>query len=330
MFRTKMVFHANPLLTVNVFRIFSGIATAKNLLQTFKHLIQVLIHKMDAIRKKMESLKAETKDTLDKIKELETAAINDNDREVRANDLLKHITRKYLLVEKDFDETLEKYKSASLKLESVEVAYDQVDEESNAMARRVMLLEDEEIKSTRKLAQVVLDLAKMSMEADNQARKVKQLEQRNIQDEEATEALDAPTREAKRLNDDSEAKLEEMSRRLGALLEEYRRTQDRAVQAEMTIVGLETELKTVGENMKELEVSEEKAILRQERYQSQIHALLQKLKEAEGRYEYGEMNITKLNHRIDDLEDEICREKARIKALSDDLNDVFESILTKY
>ena len=278
----------------------------------------------------MESLKSETKETMDKIKALETATENDNDRETKANDLLKHITRKYLLIEKDFDETVEKYKAASLKLETVEVSYDQVDEESNAMARRVMLLEDEEVKSTRKLAQIVLDLAKMSVEADNQAKRVKQLEQRNIQDEEATEALEAPTREARRLNDDSEAKLEEMSRRLGALQEEHRRTQDRAVLAEETIQGLETELKTVGENMKVLEVSEEKAILRQERYQSQIHLLLQKLKEAEGRYEYGEMNITKLNHRIDDLEDEICREKTKIKALSDDLNDVFESILTKY
>ena len=278
----------------------------------------------------MESLKAESQDTVDKIKELETATEKDNEREIKANDLLKHITRKYLLVEKDFDEALEKYKSTMLKLESVEVAYDQVDEESNAMSRRVMLLEDEEVKSTRKLAQVVLDLAKMSVEADNQAKKVKQLEQRNIQDEEATEQLEAPTREARRLNDDSEAKLEEMSRRLGALQEEYRRTQDRAVQAEETIQGLETELKTVGENMKVLEVSEEQAILRQERYQNQIHQLLQKLKEAEGRYEYGEMNITKLNHRIDDLEDEICREKTKIKSLSDDLNDVFESILTKY
>jgi len=285
---------------------------------------------MDAIRKKMESLKSETKETMDKIKELETATENDNERETKANDLLKHITRKYLLIEKDFDETVEKYKAASLKLETVEVAYDQVDEESNSMSRRVMLLEDEEVKSTRKLAQVVLDLAKMSIEADNQAKRVKQLEQRNIQDEEATEALEAPTREARRLNDDSEAKLEEMSRRLGALQEEYRRTQDRAVLAEETIQGLETELKTVGENMKVLEVSEEKAIQRQERYQSQIHLLLAKLKEAEGRYEYGEMNITKLNHRIDDLEDEICREKTKIKALSDDLNDVFESILTKY
>ena len=106
---------------------------------------------MDAIRKKMESLKSETKDTMDKIKELETATENDNERETRANDLLKHITRKYLLIEKDFDETVEKYKSTSLKLESVEVAYDQVDEESNAMSRRVMLLEDEEVKATRKL-----------------------------------------------------------------------------------------------------------------------------------------------------------------------------------
>ena len=173
-------------------------------------------------------------------------------------------------------------------------------------------------------------LVKMSVEADNHAKRVKQLEQRNIQDEEATEALDAPTREARRLNDDSEAKLEEMSRRLGALQEEYRRTQDRAVQAEETIQGLEMELKTVGENMHVLEVSEEKAIQRQERYQSQIHSLLQKLKEAEGRYEYGEMNITKLHQRIDDIEDDIYREKFKIKKVSDELNETFDDMLSNY
>merc|ERR1712135_173979 len=33
-----------------------------------------------------------------------------------------------------------------------------------------------------------------------------------------------------------------------------------------------------------------------------------RFKAAEARYEYGEMNITKLNHRIDDIEDEIYRE----------------------
>ena len=46
------------------------------------------------------------------------------------------------------------------------------------------------------------------------------------------------------------------------------------------------------------------------------------------RYEYGEMNITKLNHRIDDIEDEIYREKLKIKKVSDELSDTFDDMLT--
>ena len=55
-----------------------------------------------------------------------------------------------------------------------------------------------------------------------------------------------------------------------------------------------------------------------------------KLKTAEARYEYGEMNITKLNHRIDDIEDEIYREKLKIKKVSDELNETFDDMLNNY
>jgi hypothetical protein len=42
------------------------------------------------------------------------------------------------------------------------------------------------------------------------------------------------------------------------------------------------------------------------------------------------MNITKLNHRIDDLEDDIYREKLKIKRVSDELNSTFDDMLTNY
>ena len=72
-------------------------------------------------------------------------------------------------------------------------------------------------------------------------------------------------------------------------------------------------MSAVGENMKQLEISAEKAQQREEKLKEQIHALIIKLKTAEARYEYGEMNITKLNQRIDDIEDDIYREKLKIK-----------------
>ena len=48
------------------------------------------------------------------------------------------------------------------------------------------------------------------------------------------------------------------------------------------------------------------------------------------RYEYGEMNITKLNQRIDDIEDEIYREKLKVKKCSDELEDTFDDMMTNY
>jgi hypothetical protein len=55
-----------------------------------------------------------------------------------------------------------------------------------------------------------------------------------------------------------------------------------------------------------------------------------KLKAAEARYEYGEMNITKLHQRIDDIEDDIYREKFKIKKVSDELNETFDDMLSNY
>merc|ERR1712107_940358 len=70
-------------------------------------------------------------------------------------------------------------------------------------------------------------------------------------------------------------------------------------------MGIEEELQMVGENMKQLELSAEKAVEREEKLKDKILSIQNKFKSAEGRYEYGEMNITKLNqdrrHRGRDL-----------------------------
>merc|ERR1712133_102893 len=105
----------------------------------------------------------------------------------------------------------------------------------------------------------------------------------------------------------------------GVQEDECKRATERAELAEGKLKDVEHELETVGENMKQLEISAEKATEREER-----------LKQAEARYEYGEMNITKLNHRIDDIEDEIYREKLKVRKISDELNDTFDDMLTNY
>ena len=47
---------------------------------------------------------------------------------------------------------------------------------------------------------------------------------------------------------------------------------------EMKITDLEEELKNVGQNLQQLEVSEEKAMQREENYQRQIMDLMKRLK----------------------------------------------------
>ena len=127
--------------------------------------------------------------------------------------------------------------------------------------------------------------------------------------------------------EDSERKYEDISRKLGTLETELERTNERGEAVENKIISLEEELKVVGQNLQSLEVSEEKAILREENYQKQIRELRDRLKTAERRDENATMNIGRLNVKIDQIEESLLSEKLKIKKVSDDLNQTFDDML---
>merc|ERR1711953_1476682 len=104
-----------------------------------------------------------------------------------------------------------------------------------------------------------------------------------------------------------------ISRKLGTLEAELERSNERAEVGENKIVSLEEELKVVGQNLQSLEVSEEKAIQREENYQKQIRDLSNRLKIAETRDENATMNIGRLNIKIDQIEESLLTEKLKIK-----------------
>merc|ERR1711905_48661 len=108
--------------------------------------------------------------------------------------------------------------------------------------------------------------------------------------------------------------------KLGVQESELKRGLERAELAENNLKSIEEELETVGENMKQLEKSAEKALQREEKLVEKIYTLQSKYKTTEAKFEYGEMNITKLNQRIDDIEDEIYREKLKIQKSSNEMN----------
>ena len=278
----------------------------------------------------MQSLKAETDGLLNTIARFENDAKEANDRSDKADCDIRDLGKKTQSYECEYDETNDKLTKVLESLEEKEKSLKNAEEEVSASSRRIMLMEEEAKKADTLLADTVTKLAYASKEADGILKKVKYFENKTMRNEVEIEASDKTLRETTKMASDNEQKLDELTRKLGVQEDEQKRALERAELAEGKLKDVETELETVGENMKQLEISAEKAQEREEKLKDKIHQLMERLKLAEARYEYGEMNITKLNHRIDDIEDEIFREKLKIKKVSDELSDTIDDMLTNY
>merc|ERR1712236_181351 len=285
---------------------------------------------MDAIRKKMQSLKAET-DTLYKtIAGFEEATAEAVARADKADCDIRDYGKKVQQLEIGFDETNDKLTKANEALEEAEKQFKEVESDVSALTRRIMLMEEEDKKSAETLCATVTKLAMTSKAADNVLKTIKVVEGTCLNNEVTIEELDKNLRATIKMSSDNEQKLDELSRKLGVQEAELKRAVDRAELAEKNLKGIEEELESVGDNMKQLEKSAEKALAREEKLVDKIYNLQQKYKITEAKFEYGEMNITKLNQRIDDIEDEIYREKLKIKKASDEMGDTFDDMLANY
>merc|ERR1711874_582092 len=125
-------------------------------------------------------------------------------------------------------------------------------------------MEEEAKKAETTLANTVTKLAISSKEADEILKKVKVVESKCMNNEVTLEELDKNLRQTIKMASDNEQKLDELNRKLGVQEEELKRAIDRAELAEKKL-------------------------------KDKIMSIQQKYKVAEGRFEYGEMNITKLN-----------------------------------
>merc|ERR1711971_1509502 len=268
------------------------------------HLSSTSLPAMDAIIKKFED---ETKES-NSILEQAECDIRDYGKKVHGFEI-------------DFDETLDKLNKANESYEEKDKMHKEVEADIAALSRRIMLMEEESKKAEVNLATTVTKLALSSKQADEVLKKVKVVESKCMNNEVTLEELDKNLRQTTKMASDNEQKLDELSRKLGVQEEELRRAIDRAEVAEKNLKGIEEELQTVGENMKQLEQSAEKALEREEKLVEKIYNLQSKYKITEAKFEYGEMNITKLNQRIDDIEDEIYREKLKIKKVADELGE---------
>merc|ERR1711864_26800 len=239
----------------------------------------------------MQSLKGETDGLYATIQGFEDATREAAARADQADCDIRDYGKKVQSLEMAFDETNDKLTKASESLEEAEKQFKEVEGDVSALTRRIMLMEEEDKKSADTLCNTITKLALTSKSADNVLKAVKVVESTCMNNEVTIEELDKNLRATIKMAHDNEQKLDELSRKLGVQEAELKRGLERAELAEKNLKGVEEELETVGENMKQLEKSAEKS-------------LQSKYKTTEARFEYGEINITKLNQRIDDIEDE--------------------------
>jgi len=285
---------------------------------------------MDAIRKKMQSLKGETDSLYKTIAGFEEATREAVGRAEQADCDIRDYGKKVQQLEIGFDETNDKLTKATESLEEADKQYKEVESDVSALARRIMLMEEEDKKAAEQLCATVTKLAMTSKTADNVMKTIKVVENICLNNEVTIEELDKNLRATNKMASDNEQKLDELSRKLGVQEAELQRAVERAELAEKNLKGIEEDLATVGNNMKQLEQSAEKALEREEKLVEKIYLLQRKYNSCEARFEYGEMNITKLNQKIDDVEDEIYREKLKVKKCSDELEDTFNDMIENY
>jgi len=282
---------------------------------------------MDSIKKKMITLANATEEAELKAAKFEDECEKWTDIGDRHDEQLKTVQKKIQAMEGSFDTCTEQLFEVSLKLEEKEKAYNNTEGDVGGLARRVLLLEEELDKSDIRLAKAVTELAKQSMRGDGAIRKRQMLENENASQEESNDKLENQLKSDKFTLAESERKYEDIARKLSTKEDEMVRSDERCTLGETKIYDLEEELKTVGQSLQQLEVNEEKAMQREEDYQRQIEDLMKRLKTADLREENGNMNIQRLNVRIDQTEEDLLCEKMKIKDISDNLDRVFTEML---
>jgi len=282
---------------------------------------------MDSIKKKMEKLANETADAESRIAHFdEIKAANEAEAE-KFEEQVRNIQKKMQAMESAFDVCTEDLFNQSLKLEEMEKKAGNAEGEVSSLRSRLILLQENNEKQEDRLAKATLELAGACMRADASVRKRIELENAVSSNEETIDSLDKQLSDSKITMTDSENKFDDISRKLATLEADAIRGNERAEGAEKKITDIEEELRVVGANMQQLEIGEEKTIAREEASQNEILELMYKLQRSEYRGEQAEMNIQRMNVRIDQVEEDLLGEKYKIKKISDDLNQTFEDMI---
>jgi len=278
---------------------------------------------MEAIKKKMQSMKVEKDNLCDRCDEVEQKMKEAFIRKEKAEEECTELTNKSRTLEIDVDKFGEKLVNQVMAQEAKENQVLQAEAEFNRLNRRVNELEEDLEITEQKYVIAIQKYDKAATEADDSDRMGKVLANRSVEDEGKMTNLAKELGEAQKRAEEADKQFDEAQKKYQLAEHALELNGERADVSEFKIIELEEELKVVANNLKSLEVSEDKANQRESFYKTEIKRLTIKLKQSQTRSEFAERSVVKLQKEVDRLEDELINEQDKFKAITEELDATF-------
>ncbi|GAB1870030.1 Tropomyosin-2 [Camponotus japonicus] len=284
---------------------------------------------MNAIKKQLQMLKLEKDLAMDKADLCDQQAKEANRREEKLKDEVRELAKKLMQMEHDLKVSKAQLIKSNKDLEMKERIYIVTQSELAVLNRKMQQCMQNLEKSEERRLSAQMKLTQAMETAEDAKRICKVLENRSKQDEERMDQLMTQLKEARLIAEDADTKSDDISRKLAFVEDELEAAEERVKSSEAKILEREDELFIVGNILKSLEVSEEKANQRVEEFKAQLKELKVKLKAAEKRAIIAEKTVKIFTKEMDKREDYLSKEKEKYKFICDDLDSTF-SELTGY
>ena len=253
---------------------------------------------MEAIVKKMQSMKAAKDNANDDCDTWETKARDANIRRAKLEEDLDDLVLKSQKLEAELDKAKEELIVVEEKLSAKDAALSQGELELSNLNRQVQELENslEDCDDMMTLAVQKLDKADTACDENERLRKV--MESKAGQDDERMLKLEEELKGLRQRCEDSDNMYDEVQKKVNQTEADLERADIRVEVGEFKIIEMEEELRVVANNLKSLEVSEEKSNAREASDKTTVKCLSAKLKQAEARAEFAEKSVQKLQKEV--------------------------------
>ena len=184
------------------------------------------------------------------------------------------------------------------KLAEKEIALNNGELELAALDRRVQEIENSLEDCNDMMLNAVNKLDKAQTACDDTERLRKVMESKAQQDEERMKMLDDELRVMRKRCDDADSKFDDVQKKMMQVEADLDKAEVRGDLGEHKIIEMEEELQVVANNLRSLEVSEEKANKREKCDRALVATLTAKLKQAEARAQFAEKSVQKLQNEV--------------------------------